>query len=79
MTEREHFCVFFWTEEGDVISDKGYKNLKFVAIQSKFDKDSYNSRQLSSNNYVTGTQGKNCKHVNMQRIVNSLLSTPMHY
>jgi len=68
---------FFWTEEGDVISDKGYDNLKIVAIRSKFDKDSYNSRQLS-NNYVTGTRGKNCKDVNMQRIFDSLLSTPMH-
>ena len=62
---------FFWTEEGDVISDKGSDNLKFVAIRSKFD------RQLS-NNYVTGTRGKNCKDVNVQRIVDSLLSTPMH-
>lgn len=30
---------FSWTEEEDVISDKGYDNLKFVAIRS--------------NNYVT--------------------------
>ena len=67
----------FFLDKGDVISDKGYDNLKIVAIRSKFDKDSYNSRQLS-NNYVTGTRGKNGKDVNVQRIVDSLLSTPVH-